>query len=282
VYDSDGPKTGDPIFLKASCNVNMHFDYVLNGDPLSDVQGSISLNAETRAPNGWKRSFPLQPATPFTGKTAQIQTSLNPCQILETLHKAEDQVQIHNDSYQLILTPEVNVSATVGVLPMQSTFSPHLIFYLDGTQMYVINENASQDSLSPFKVVSKVATADVRNKIHLPGFSVDVHLVRVLSVIGLISSLGLGLFVGWSIYKAVKQDPILAASLRYGALMVNVNKMSAKLTSHEILVESLDDLAMLAERNATAILHVPQEDGDDFIVEGNNVIYRVRLPHGRS
>jgi hypothetical protein len=182
----------------------------------------------------------------------------------------------------LILIPEVKVSATAGFLPVQSTFTPRLVFYLDDTQMYVINENPNQDPLSTFKAESKVATADTPNKIQLPGFSLNVHIARVLSLIGLISSLGLGLFVGWSIYRAVRHDPILAASLRYGALLVNVNQMPAKLAAREILVESLDDLALLAERNATANLHVPHEEGDDFIVEGNNVVYRVSVSHRRS
>ena len=282
VYDSASPQTGDPIFLKTTCNVNLHFSYVLNGDPLSDVSGSISLKAETQTANGWTRTFPLQPVTAFTGKTADVQTDLNPCKILKTLRSAEEQIQIHNDSYRLTLIPEVKVSATAGLLPMQSTFSPRLVFYLDDSQMYVVNENAGQDPLSSFKVESKVATTDTPNKIQLPGFSLNVHVARVLSLIGLIASLALGLFLGWSIYKATKQDPILAASLRYGALLVNVSQMPAQVAAREILVESLDDLAVLAERNAAAILRVPGEDGDDFIVEGNNVVYRVRLPHGRS
>ena len=281
VYDANGPKTGDPIFLKTTCNVNVHFSYVLNGDPLSDVKGSISLNAETRAANGWTRTFPLQPVTDFTGKAVDIQANLNPCQILSTLRSAEEQTQLHNDSYQLVLIPEVKVSAVAAQLPFVSTFAPRLLFYIDDTQMYVNQDSSSQDPLSPYKVESKVTTAETPNKIQLPGFSLNVHVARVLSLVGLITSLGLGLFVGWSIYRAGKQDPTLAASLRYGSLLVNVKQLPAKLAEREILVESIDDLAVLAERNATAILHIPQEDGDDFIVEGNNVVYRVRLPHGR-
>lgn len=282
VYDSNGPITGDPIFLKSTCNVNIHFNYVLNGNPLSDVKGTISLSAETRAANGWTRRFPLTPATEFTANAADIQADLNPCQILNTLHNAEEQIQIHNDSYQLALIPEVKVSATAGFLPMQSTFAPKLVFYLDNNQMYVVNQDGGQDPLSPFKVESKVATADSPNKIQFPGFALNVHIARVLSVVGLIASLGLGLFVGLNIYKAAKQDPALAASLRYGSLLVNVAQMPSKLFEREILVESIDDLAMLAERNATAILHVVQEDGDDFLVEGNNVVYRFYLPRVRS
>jgi hypothetical protein len=282
VYDSNGPKTGDPIFLNTTCNVNMHFGYVLNGSSLSDVKGTISLAAETRAANGWTRSFPLYPATEFTGNAANLQAELNPCQILKTLHSAEDQIQIHNDSYQLVLIPQVKVSATAGLLPMQSTFAPRLVFYLDNNQMYVLNDSSGQDPLSPFKVESKVATASFPNKIPLPGFSLNVHIARVLSLVFLIASLGLGLFVGWNIYKAARQDPVLAASLRYGSLLVNVSQMPARLAEREILVESIDDLALLAERNATAILHVTQEAGDDFIVEGNNVIYRFHISHGRS
>jgi len=281
VYDSNGLKTGDPIFLKTTCNINIHFGYVLNGNPLSDVKGTIALTAESRAANGWTRSFLLKPSTDFTGNATDIQADVNPCQILNTLHTAEDQIQIHNDSYQLTLIPEVKVSATAGLLPMQSTFSPRLVFYLDNNQMYVVNQNGGQDPLSPFKVESKVATADVPNKIQLPGFSLNVHIARVLSLIGLIASLGLGLFVGWNIYRATKQDPALAASLRYGSLLVNVTQMPSKLAEREILVESIDDLAMLAERNATAILHLVREDGDEFIVEGNNVVYRFHLPRER-
>jgi hypothetical protein len=282
LYDSDGPQTGDPVFLKATCNVKVQFNYSLNGDPLSDVEGTISFKAETIASNGWKRTFPLLASAQFSGSTTRIQANLNPCEIIQTLRTAEKAVQVRNPSYQLTLTPEVKVSATAGLVPMQSTFAPRLTFYLDDRQMYVLRENPDDDALSSFKVESKVATASVPNKIPLPGFMLDVRLARTLALMGLITSLGLGLFLGWSIYSATRQDPLLAASLRYGSLMVHLTQLPAPLAERELWVNSLDDLALLAERNATAILHLTGETADDFFVEGNNVVYRVQISRRRE
>jgi signal peptidase I len=281
VYDTSGPETGDPIFLKTTCQVNVHFDYFLTADTLSDVKGTISLRAETRDVNGWTRTFPLVASTPFEGGSTAVQAMLNPCEILATLRSAEEKTQLHRDVYNLIIIPDVNIKATNGGQPMESTFTPRLVFYLDDYQMYVLTENPDFDPLAPFKTETAAVALNAPNQIQLPGFSITVGLAQAIAVIGLLTSLVLGGFVGWSVYTAAKQDPSITISLRYGTLLVNVNQVSFDVRSREIVINSIDDLAKLAERNATAIMHLEREGAHDFLVEGNNLVYRYRLPRRR-
>ncbi len=278
IYDGSGPQTGDPIFLKNECEVTLRFDYFLATERLTDIQGNIALKAESHDTNGWVRTFPLAESASFNGKDAEVQGTLNPCQILATLRRAEQETGIRREIYTLVILPQVNITAVDNLLPVQSTFAPRLLFYLDEYQMFVLNEDAAADPLAPFKTETQPVIYDTPNQIQFPGFGMTVRVARVLSLLGLFASLGLGGFVGWSVYAETKRDPSLAILLRYGGLIVKVTQASFDLRAKEILLDSMEDLIKMAERNATAVLHMEREGWHDFLVEGNQVVYRYRLP----
>jgi len=282
VYDPAGPQTGDPIFLKTTCQVTVRFDYFLTADILANVQGTISLRAETRDVNGWKRTFPLTESIPFEGKSASAQATLNPCQILATLRSAEEKTQLQRGVYRLDLVPEVTLTNAETDQPFSSTFSPVLEFVLDEYQLYISNPDPDNGPLFPFKKESRASAYNIPNRILLPGFSLTVSLGRLLSLLGIAVSLGMGGYLAWSVQAEMKKDPALAILLRYGNLLVNVRQVSFDLRSKEIIVYSINDLVNMAERNATAIMRLEQENWQDFIVEGNSVIYRYRLPRRKD
>ena len=110
VYDTDGPQTGDPIFLKTSCQINLTFAYSLAGQTFSGLNGKLSLRAEAHDLNGWVRSFPLAPAAEFSTSTATVQAALNPCQIMSSLREIEARTGVSRPSYTLLIIPEVSFS----------------------------------------------------------------------------------------------------------------------------------------------------------------------------
>jgi signal peptidase len=281
VYDPGSPTTGDPIFLKTTCQVNVNYVYQLGGTALSDAKGTISLRAETNDINGWTRTFPLAAEKSFVGTSAYVQAGLNPCEILTALREAETMTLLRRESYNLVLIPEVKITANAYGQPLENTFAPRLIFYLDDYQLYVLKESPEIDPLSPFRAEKQATATHIPNMIQLPGFAISVRLARILSVMGLLMSVGLGIFVAVSVSGSMKHDPSVAISLRYGTLLVNVDQASFDLRSREIIVASIEDIVKLAERNATAIMHLHREDTDEFLVEGNSVVYRYILPHRR-
>jgi len=76
-------------------------------------------------------------------------------------------------------------------------------------------------------------------------------------LVGLLASLGWVVCLAGMFFKAAKQDPSCGVSALC-PLLVNVNRCR-QLSTREILVESLDDLAMLASE-CNRHLHVPHED----------------------
>jgi signal peptidase I len=283
VYDPGSPKTGDPIFLQTTCRVNLRYDYRLAGQQLTEAGGTISLRAETLDVNGWRRSFPLEGMTEFSGTTAFIQTELNPCQILAALRQAEEKTGLRRSSYQLLIVPEVTIKGTrLDGIAFESDLEPELAFSLDDLQLFVQPSANGGDSLSQFEVENQAVTSQLPNLIQFPGFAVTVRIARIVSLIGLLGSLGLGALVGYQIYTALQKDPTVAISLRYGTLLVEVEQVSFNVRSRDVVVSSFDDLVKLAERNATVIMHLRHPNRDEFLVEGANMVYRFDLPRRKE
>jgi signal peptidase I len=281
VYDAGGPKTGDPIFLKTACQVDLFFNYSLGGNVVTDVKGQISLRAESRDENGWVRSFPLAPVTAFSGSNALVQAVFNPCEILAVLREAEIKTELNRPSYTLLIIPEVAFTGIALGQPIEGSYSPKLTFYLDDYQAYVISETPEIDPYAPYQV-EKVSFANNQpNLIQLPFFSISVRLARILSIVGLLLFLGLGSFVVVTVLREIQTDPSIGISLRYGTLIVDVGQISFNIRSREIEVASFDDIVKLAERNSTAIMHLHREKEHEFLVEGNSVVYRYRVPSRR-
>ena len=275
VYDPGSPETGDPIFLKTTCLVMFRYDYRLAGEALTDMRGTISLRAEARDTNGWRRTFPLVDTISFDGTSTFVQADVNPCQILSVLRQAEEKTELWRAGYMLDIIPEVVISGqkTDGSL-METSFSPALTFLLDDYQMYVQSESPENDPLSPFKAESQAVSSQVPNLIQFPGFAITVSVARIMALLGLLSSLILGCLLGYQVFLTLQRDPMVAVSLRYGSLLVEVEQVSFNVRLREIIVSSFDDLVKLAERNATAIMHLRHPERDEFLVEGSNMVYR--------
>lgn len=283
VYDPGSPETGDPIFLKTTCQVTIRYDYRLAGEPLDDIRGTISMRAEARDINGWQRSFPLVAQTEFDGSAAFAQSELNPCQILATMRQAEEKTGLYRPAYTLLVVPEINIQGTrKDGEPVETSFSSPLSFVLDDFQMYVQVDGFGQDPLAPFKSETQAITRQMPNLLQLPGFAVTISAARMMSMLGLFTSLALGLFLGYQIYSALQRDPTVGISLRYGSLLVEIEQVSFNVRVREITVLSFDDLVKLAERNATVIMHLRHPGRDEFLVEGSNMVYRFDLPRRKE
>jgi signal peptidase I len=283
VYDPGSPETGDPIFLKTTCQVTVRYDYRLAGESLNDLRGMISMRAEARDINGWQRSFPLVSQTEFDGSAAFAQSELNPCQILATMRQAEEKTGLYRPAYTLLIVPEVNLQGTrKNGEPVETSFSSPLSFVLDDFQMYVQADGFGQDPLAPFKSEIQAIARQTPNLLELPGFAVTISAARMMSMLGLFTSLALGLFLGYQIYIALKRDPTIGISLRYGSLLVEIEQVSFNVRTREITVFSFDDLVKLAERNATVIMHLRHPYQDEFLVEGSNMVYRFDLPRKKE
>jgi signal peptidase I len=68
VYDTDVVQTGEPVFPKLTCFLNIGFTYTLIGDGIQNVTGTQSMYARIMdKQSGWQRTVPLYPETVFNG-----------------------------------------------------------------------------------------------------------------------------------------------------------------------------------------------------------------------
>lgn len=281
VYDTSGPQTGDPVFLKAACQVDLNFVYSLAGQTFSGLEGEVALRAEIHDLNGWVRSYPLAPVTRFSTATATVQATLDPCQIISNLREIEALTGVSRPFYTLLIVPEVKFSGEALGRPITDAFAPELQFYLDDYQMYPVSEFPEVDAFAPYQVGQMSFSNRQANQIQLPFFALEVSLARWLALAGLLLSLGLGALLVFLTLRELQTDPSIGISLRYGTLIVDVTQVSFDLRAKEIMVASFEDIVKLAERNSTAILHLRRLNEHEFLVEGNSVVYRYRVPHRR-
>ncbi len=280
VYPSGSAAAGEPVFLKAGCQVELRFGYSLMADSAENVAGNITLNAQAEANNGWKRVFPLVARQEFSGAEANFKTNFDICEILKTLREVESVTGVRRDIYTFVITPEVNITATIAGQPVESRFAPRLAFLLDDLQMVVLREDPEKDPLLPLEVKEVATSTRIPNRIRLLGFSLTVGLARVISGLGLAATFGVGAFLALSIRQSLKKNPLDAVAVKYGALIVDVAQFPPGAEARAAQAASLDDLARLAEHSGSMILHIPGQKADEFAVDAGQVFYRFTLTKG--
>jgi hypothetical protein len=89
------------------------------------------------------------------------------------------------------------------------------------------------------------------------------------------------LLVGSSIFTNAQHSPDVMIRLKYGALLVNVYERDLARTTPLIDVTTIDELAKLAERHNTVILHMTYSFLHCYLVQCNGVTYRYVFSAGR-
>ncbi|MCX6068364.1 MAG: hypothetical protein NT121_21895, partial [Chloroflexi bacterium] len=112
------------------------------------------------------------------------------------------------------------------------------------------------------------------NSISLLGFETDVASARRWSVVGLVLALcGLGLS-GLYIYDTAQQSQDGLMHIKLGNLVMNVYDRGFDNQANFIEVADIDDLARLAERQNTSILHFTRGILHYYLVQANGTTYR--------
>jgi hypothetical protein len=100
-------------------------------------------------------------------------------------------------------------------------------------------------------------------------------------LLGLALSLSGLAFVGLRILGATQKSPEALIHLKYGGLLVNVYERNLTPASMLVEVTNIDELAKLAERHNTVILHMALDFIHSYIVQCNGLTYRYVFSTGR-
>jgi signal peptidase I len=282
VYDSDKIQTGEPIFPKLNCSLNVGVLYTLSGSSLEGIFGTHQLYALILdEQSGWQRAFAMDSQATFNSNPYILASSIDLCQVESLVGNMEQQTGMHSDSYTLKIIDHMNVMGLAAGQPINDTFDPSLVFKFDSVHFYLDTNTATDSPLHSSKAGLAGAAGLQANTLPLLGLNPTVLTVRVLALFGFILMLGGLLILGWAIFDAVRQNEPALIQLKYGSLLMNVYERTPYSTSRIIDVASIDDLARLAERQNTMIMHMTLNFLHFYLVQCNGITYRYVVSTGK-
>ncbi len=283
IYDTELVRSGEPVFPKLTCFLNLGFTYNLMADQLQGAAGSHQLYARVfDDQSGWLRTIPLNPQTGFSGNTYFSMATLDLCQVESLVSMMEQETGLHASVYTLEIIADVAVTGLIAGSPINDTFVPSLVFKFDKVHLYLASDDPQVDSLYAMKQGLAGSTDLQTNTFVILGLNFTVRSIRVMALMGLgLSLMGL-VVIGLNLYRTAQQSPDALIQLKYGGILVEVYEQNLAPTTTKIDVTTIDNLARLAERHGTMILHMSRNFLHYYLVQVNNITYRYVISIGKQ
>lgn len=283
VYDTDVVRSGEPVFTKLTCFLNIGYTYNILGDRLLGASGTYKMYARILdEQGGWQRTLPLNAETVFAGNTFFTMATLDLCQVEALVQLVEQEAGLKQVSYTLEIVTDVSFDATAEGNLVSDSFSQTLPFKYDKVQFYLAGNDPQVDALHSSKPGLVESSVLEPNTISFLGLTVSVWAVRLVSLLGFGAALiGLGV-IGIGLYRAASQSQEALTQLKYGSMLLDVVEQNLAPTASIIDVASVDDLARLAERHGTMILHTARNFLQFYFVQVNGATYRYVFSTGRK
>jgi signal peptidase I len=282
IYDTDTVRSGEPIFPKLTCFLNVGFTYNLLGLSTQQISGTHQLYARILdEQSGWQRTIQLKPETAFNGSTFFTAAAVDICQVNSLVGLVEQETGLHPNTYTLEIIDHTVFTANLAGIQATDTFDPSLVFKFDKAHFYLESSNGKTDPLNTIKEGMAGNPNLQANTFSILGIQVPVWVARMLSLLGFAFFLiGLSI-IGANIYKETKQDQEALTKFKYGSILVDVYERNLTPTSVTIDVTSMDDLARLAERHGTMILHMVRNFLHYYLVQSNGTTFRYVVSTGK-
>jgi signal peptidase I len=283
VYDTEVVRAGEPVFPKLTCFLNIGYTHTIRGEGLQGISGSHRMYARILdEQSGWQRTIPLNADAPFSGSTFFTTAALDLCQVESLVNLVEQQAGLKQNFYTLEIVTEAVFTANAGGREVGDSFSPALVFKYNKVNFYLSPTQAQPDPLYSSKEGLAGSVAQKPNTISLLGFAIPVWIVRFISLLGFGLSLYGSTAAGISLYRAASRSQEALIRLKYGSMLVDVYEQNVAPTSPVIDVAAMDDLARLAERHGTMILHMTRNFLHYYFVQNGGVTYRYVITAGRK
>ena len=282
VYDAETVRSGEPIFPKLTCYLNVGFNYNLLGNQFQNILGSQQMYARILdEQSGWQRTIPMTASSTFTGNSFFAVAPLDLCQLTSLVTMVEKETGLRANAYTVEIVNEIAFTALAEGQTITGTSTPTLVFKFDKVHLYLANTDPNSD---PMHITQQGTAANANleaNTISFVGLHLAVNSLRALGGLGLgLSLLGL-LFLGWVAISAARKSEEMLIRLRYSSLLMDVYERGLDATLPVIDVTSIDDLARMAERQNTMIMHMRLNFLHFYLVQNNGTLYRYVLSTGK-
>jgi signal peptidase I len=283
VYDTEMVRSGEPVFPRLACFLNIGHTYNIQGNQLQNVSGSQQMFARIMdQPSGWLRTIPLLPQTAFSGNSYFSMATLDLCQLETLVNLVEKETGLRASTYTIEIVTNITFTANVSGQAIAGTFDPILAFKYDKVHLYLADTNAESDPMHTTKEGLTGSSAVQANTLSLLGWKPAVDFIRVFALLGLGISLSGLVILGLFVFNTARQSEDALIRLRYGSILVDVYEKSLEPTSTIIDVTSMDDLAKLAERQGTMVLHMVINFLHYYLVQNNGTTYRYVVSTGKK
>jgi signal peptidase I len=281
VYGGGEVTTGQPIFLSVVQRAAFAFEYRLNAKVRHSMHGEGSLSAVLSSANGWTRTIPLQPPTPFAGDSVTLHGVLDLSRVTALVHELESVTGVEGANYFVSIVPSIAGSGEVGGKPIRQIFAPALPFEYDGVQLQLSQPATTSsaakpvDTLHPVKPGTVKVVEHTRNSLSLLGVSLPVQGARIGAlVLAVLATAALVALAMLSSSAAATDEPA-RINAKYGAWIVTL--APGNVPAAAVDVASFDDLLRLADRGERMILHEQQGTLHSYLVEDGGALYRYRV-----
>ncbi|WP_322496804.1 signal peptidase I [Chloroflexus sp.] len=269
IYDTAQAQTGDPVYFQLSSTLAVTFHYELAN--VATASGTIGLNAEVSAANGWRRRLALAPAQPFEGAEATVRGVINLTDLRALIAQLEQQTGLSNQYYLLAITPDVVVNGEVDGLAFSDAFSPQLLFRFDKAQLTLVNPADDRQGLAP-RAEGQVARTRIEPaRLSLLFFSLEVESARWW---GMVIAGGLAvaaIAIGWPLWRRWQSDETMRIQFWYGNLIITGAAPHVDLP--RAAVATMADLARLAQRAGGLIIRDTGSEPNQYVLIDDGTVY---------
>src|SRR5215216_2415403 len=282
IYDTETVRSGEPVFPRLTCFLNIAFTYNVTGDQLQDVSGNYQLVARVmEEQSGWQRTIPMNERTAFRGNSFSAGSNLDVCQIVSLVNTLKQETGLRASNFTLEVVPQVSLTANAMGNQIVDSFESKLIFRFDEVHFSLSVPKGQEDPLYSSTQSSAENINLEPNTLSLLGLKLRIGTIRVIALFGLALSLSGLLIVALRLLGVVHQSQEALIRLKYSGLLVNVYERNLAPASTLVDVTNIDELAKLAERHNTVILHMALNFIHYYMVQSNGLTYRYVFSAGK-
>ena len=218
----------------------------------------------------------------FNGSSFFKAGTVDLCQVEALVSTLEQETGLRSSAYTMEIVSAVTIMGNVMGEIVSDSFAPVLTFKFNEAYFYLDSHNTDEDIFTASKPTMSSVTTSQANILPLFGLEPTVKTTRIVAIVGMLLSLSGLLVIGLYIYFAIQKNQEALIRLKHGSLLVDVYDGAYEPVPPVIDVTSIDNLAKLADRHSTVILHITRDFLQDYLVQGNNATYRFSISTGTN
>ncbi len=280
IYDSEQIKTGEPIYLLLTCDMNMDYSYEFLAQRMTNkeaeqITGTYRVDALLSDIDGWERSFSLISDTDFKGSSFKSNMDLDLCDIRSLIIEKEEKTEAKNRWYNLTILPNVKLQGSIEGHPFQENYQAAINFQID-TNIMRLPDGLDGIVLNQEGMIEN--SREVPNTMLIFGREISVKDARRIGVIVFILSLLGAVYPAWSLIRDIRFSDVSRIQVQYYPLLVDIEGGNpANQAEQVVAVASFSDLTKMAERYGAMIMHERLGSYHRYSIQDDQTVYQYAI-----